>query len=118
MAARFTVLGSQVSESPALAHVFLVELFSRCDYSATAVAREVAVDVVTLRRWITKLVALGYSDPRGDNRALRGPDRAPRAPRPDQIAKAKQAKAKQAKAKAPKPSKAKQAKQAKPRTPR
>lgn len=64
MAYNPTPVGVAVHQEPGRAHEMLVELFKRCAGSRRRVAEQLGVDESTLHRWIQKLRAAGFEDPR------------------------------------------------------
>jgi hypothetical protein len=80
MPTNYTRLGELMSRDPMLAHSRLTALFSRHRVNAT-VAEKAGVNESTLRRWVARLLALGFKDPRVVRHGERGPDKRPRAPK-------------------------------------
>lgn len=72
MAFQHNAFGHQVATTPAKAHARLVTLFKKHDLKMAPIAKELGASTLTLRRWIAKLVKLGYSDPADGQRAVRG----------------------------------------------
>lgn len=72
MAFRYHEFGQEVASNPRAAHKELVRLFRLHDCSTAQVALELGCNVVTLRRWVKRLVDGGLSDPGGGQRLLRG----------------------------------------------
>lgn len=75
MAFQFTALGQALEFKPETVHARLVEVFERHSCSTSAVAKDLGVSVVTIRRWVQKLESLGFTDPGGGARRVRGKGR-------------------------------------------
>ncbi len=73
MAFQYTALGRLLARDPAAAHERLQQLFTKHACKVSAVAKDLGTSAVQVRRWIKRLTELGYADPGGGTRAVRGP---------------------------------------------
>lgn len=78
MAFQHHKFGQEIATSPAKAHAKLGALFKLCDFSVARVAEKLGASRVQLYRWMKKLEASGFADPRGEERAARGQDQRPK----------------------------------------
>lgn len=73
MAFQYTEFGRLIATDSKKAHDRLTRLFAKHECKVSAVAKDMGTSTVQLRRWIAKLVKLGYVDPGNGTRGVRGP---------------------------------------------